>query len=200
MLVLWFGLRTEKHLVRVRERSCFGLKYPFWSPQTHLEMLRQIIWLLSAQTWLEIALKSPYKYLAVAHIQKVNKWCCAMVPRWKHPVVSHFHILKCGLKLRPLALQHSALQLHHHPLHLLIWKSGHKQVTWMWYGTFCKNFNIIRRPVTNVQMQKHYCFVETFIASISSWWPSKRFSPILCSDDGGEHWLEATLHWGILVV
>ena len=32
--------RHKKHLVRIKKRSCFGLKYLFWSPQSRLEMFQ----------------------------------------------------------------------------------------------------------------------------------------------------------------
>lgn len=40
VLELWLGLGTNKHLIRVRNRSCFGLRCLSWSPQTQLEIFR----------------------------------------------------------------------------------------------------------------------------------------------------------------
>lgn len=53
-------LRHKKHLVRFWETLCFGLKYLFLLPQT----------------WLEIVLRSPYKYPVVSHLQmlKCRQW------------------------------------------------------------------------------------------------------------------------------
>ena len=32
-LTVWLGVGAKRHSVRVRRRSCFGLKYLFWSPE-----------------------------------------------------------------------------------------------------------------------------------------------------------------------
>lgn len=37
----WF--EHKNHLVRVRRRSCFGLKYPRWLPRTQLEVLQGVL-------------------------------------------------------------------------------------------------------------------------------------------------------------
>lgn len=43
------------------------------------------------------------------------------------------NMLKHSLELGSVAWQPPPLQLHHHPLHLTIWKSGHKHVMRTWY-------------------------------------------------------------------
>ena len=61
---------------------------------------------------------------------------------WKYPIVSNLHMLKHSPELGSLARQPSLLCLHHHSLHLTIWKSGHNHVMWTWYDTFCRNVKV----------------------------------------------------------
>ena len=69
VLMVWPGLGTNPHLVRVRKR-CFGQKYLFWLPQTQLKMSHG----LSPQSGLETFLRSAQKYPLLTHFQVLK--CC----------------------------------------------------------------------------------------------------------------------------
>lgn len=64
----------------------------------------------------------------------------------------------------------SRLNLHHHPLHLLIWQSRPKHVIWTWFDV---------KPVTR-KMWAHRRFAEMLTGNILLW-RRQNVSPILLS-------------------
>lgn len=59
-----------------------------------------------------------------------HKWNSWQQLKIKDPVVTHLQTVKRSLGQLSLAWQPSRLDLHHQPLYLLIWKSGHEDVMW----------------------------------------------------------------------
>lgn len=103
--------RHKNHLVGVRRRSCFGLKYPRWLPRTQLEVSQGVL---------------------------KNSRVCATNAAGNCPKdsskIPHGFTLT-NVELRSLARQRlsSVTPPPSGPLHLKICKSGHKHVTF-WYN------------------------------------------------------------------
>lgn len=66
-----------------------------------------------------------------------------------------------GFKLPSVETRASRLWLHHHLLHLPVWRSVNKHVMWMWLNTCCRNVNMVNMTCTKVNI-----FTETLTANI----------------------------------
>lgn len=71
--------------------------------------------------------------------------------------------LSGGFKLPSVETWASRLWLHHHLLHLPVWRSVNKHVMWIWLNTCCRNVNMVNMTRTKVNI-----FTETLAANILS--------------------------------
>lgn len=76
-----------------------------------------------------------------------------------------------GFKLPSVETWASRLWLHHHLLHLPVWRSVNKHVMWIWLNTYSRNVNMV-----NMTRTKGNIFTETLTANILLVAPS----PIKC--------------------
>lgn len=110
--------RHKKHLAWVKKTSCFGIKYhkQGWKCCDFLSKISVCFFCCQtnkAENCPEVSLKK---------VQLKN----TAVPREKYPAVSRLTNV-----WKP-----SRISIH---LHLLMWQSGHKHVTCIWYGAYYRN-------------------------------------------------------------
>ena len=134
-----FEFQHKNNLVRVMQRSCFGFIYLLLSQH----QVKNISFLVP-QTWLEFNPEVSFKNI-----------------QW-------FHTYKCWNTGSDSGHWLGGLlsELHHHPLHFLPWKPGHKHVMWARYDTFGWNVNMVQshRLLQNPYINGR---TETLTANIS---------------------------------
>lgn len=134
-LILWLGLGTKPTWFGLKKIQ-FWLRISVFSLQTQLEMLLKSLLKITVGDVLRSCQKpgSVTKHSNTpADADFLSKYPFLLTPQTRLETVPRSYQEHLVLSLKTCLKMRSRGQLHHHPLHRRIWKSGHKHTTCTWY-------------------------------------------------------------------